>query len=49
MIQFVAHPKFLVKISSNSPKVRKSQRVKISREEDSRVAQFATYRPIWQP
>ena len=39
----------LFKISSNSPKLRKSPRVKISRKEDSRVAQFATYRPIWQP
>ena len=37
----------LVKISS-SPKIRKSPRVKISREEDFLVAQFATYRPIWQ-
>ena len=38
----------LVKISSSSPKLRKSPRVKISRE-DSRVAQFAAYRTIWQP
>ena len=39
----------LVKIFSSCLKLRKSLRVKISREEDSRVAQFATYRPIWQP
>ena len=39
----------LFKISSSGPKLRKSQRVKLSREKDSRVAQFATYRPIWQP
>ena len=38
----------LVKISS-SPKIRKSPIVKISPEEDFRVAQFATYRPTWQP
>ena len=38
-----------VKISSSIPELRKSPRVKISREEDSRVAQFATYRLIWQP
>ena len=39
----------VVKISSSSPKLLKSPRVKISRKEDSPVAQFATYRPIWQP
>ena len=39
----------LVKISSSIPKLCKSPRVKISREEDSWVAQFATYRRIWQP
>ena len=39
----------LVKISSSSPKLRKSPRVKISHEEDSRVAQFVTYCSIWQP
>ena len=36
-------------IISSSPKIRKSPIVKISREDDFRVAQFVTYRPIWQP
>ena len=36
-------------IISSSPKIRKSPIVKFSREEDFRVSQFATYRPIWQP
>ena len=45
--KFVVHQKFARKISS-SLKIRKSPGVKISREEHSLVAQFATYRPVLQ-